>query len=212
MPKGKFLYLFVVFSVVVNIISCSDEDQKQKVDQQYLNSQEYSSFKKNTDRELTENSNSQNLADDLVQISDCSSISNFEISFSLDWGVLEELTDSTDLCISEEEGQQLTLLGEQSLEPLLVRWFLLEHQSAYRDAEIVVATFMDGELRSFTTVGMYEKIPAHNIGTKISVDGKGENTILIRSETIRDIKYPLEQKNTITAEYEINSEGGINEL
>lgn len=206
------MYLFVVFSVVVNIISCSDEDQKQKVDQQYLNSQEYSSFKKNTDRELTENSNSQNLADDLVQISDCSSISNFEISFSLDWGVLEELTDSTDLCISEEEGQQLTLLGEQSLEPLLVRWFLLEHQSAYRDAEIVVATFMDGELRSFTTVGMYEKIPAHNIGTKISVDGKGENTILIRSETIRDIKYPLEQKNTITAEYEINSEGGINEL
>lgn len=212
MVKGKFLYFFIVFSVVINVISCSDEDQKQRVDQQYLDSKEYSSFKKNTDRELTKNSNSQNLADDLVEISDCSSSSNFEISFSLDWDMLEELTNSADLCISEKEGRQLTLLGEQSLEPLLVRWFLLKHQSAYRDAEIVVATFMDRELRSFNTVGMYEKIPAHNIRTKISVDGKGENKMLIRSETIRDIKYPLEQKNTITAEYEINSEGGINEL
>ncbi|NIT59293.1 MAG: hypothetical protein GWN00_24640 [Aliifodinibius sp.] len=212
MAKRSFFYLILVFTVVVNVISCSDENQKQKVDQQYLDSKEYSSFKKNTDREITKNSNSQNLADDLVEISDCSSISNFKTSFSLDWDVLQELTKSVDPCISEKEGRQLTLLGEQSLEPLLVRWYLLEHQSAYRDAEIVVATFMDGELRSFNTVGMYEKIPAHNIRTKILVDGKGEDTILIRTETIRDIKYPIEQKNTITAEYEINSEGGINEL
>jgi hypothetical protein len=43
------------------------------------------------------------------------------------------------------------------------------------------------------------------------VNSKG-SVIFIRSETIRDIKYPLEQKNTITTEYEIDADGGINEL
>ena len=92
-----------------------------------------------------------------------------------------------------------------------MRWYLLEYQSAYRDAEVITATFSGRELRSFKTVGIYEQIPARSIQTKISVNRKG-NSIIIKSETIRDIKYPLEQKNTITTEYEIDASGGINEL
>lgn len=210
MVKNKFFYLFIILAVSVSSISCSKE-KEQKVDERYLDSQEYSAFKKNTDQELKKSSNSENLADDLVEISDCSSVSNLEPSFSLDWDVLKELKTKADPCNLGEEGQRLTLVGEQSLQPQTVRWFLLENQSAYRNAEVIVATFNNEQLRSFTTVGMYEKIPAHNIRTNITVNSKG-NTMLIRSETIRNIKYPVEQKNTITAEYTINAKGRINEL
>lgn len=204
--------MFILLAVAVSLISCSEEQQQeQKVDQQYLDSQEYSSFKKSTDRELNKKSNSKSLADDLVAISECTAVTNLDPPFSLDWDMLEELTAKANSCNLEEEGRQLTFVGEQSLQPLTVRWFLLENESAYRDAEIIVATFSKNKLRSFSTVGMYEKIPAHNIQTNITVNNKG-NMMVIRSETIRDIKYPLEQKNTITAEYEINANGGINEL
>ena len=210
MAKGKFLYLFIVFAVVVSSASCSEE-QEQKVDQQYLNSQDYSSFKKSTDEELKSNDHSENLADDLIEISDCSSKSILESPLFLDWEVLEGLKAKAESCYIEEESQRLTLVGEQSLELQMVRWFLLEYPSAYRDAEVIVATFSGKELRSFDTVGIYEQIPARSIQTDISVNSK-ENSIFIRSETIRDIKYPLEQKNTITTEYEIDANGGINEL
>ncbi len=210
MAKGKFLYLFIVFAVVVSSASCSEE-QERKVDQQYLNSQDYSSFKKSTDEELKSNDHSENLADDLIEISYCSSKSILESPLFLDWEVLEGLKAKAESCYIEEESQRLTLVGEQSLELQTVRWFLLEYPSAYRDAEVIVATFSGKELRSFDTVGIYEQIPARSIQTDISVNSK-ENSIFIRSETIRDIKYPLEQKNTITTEYEIDANGGINEL
>lgn len=210
MAQSKFFYLFILLGTVVSFISCSEE-QDQEIDQQYLDSQEYSSFKENTDWEIKKNSNSENLAADLVKISDCNPTHTLETPFLLDWDMLEELNAKADQCNIEQEGQQLTLLAEQSLYQQTIRWYLLEPQSAYRDAEVIVATFNDNKLRSFTIVGMYEKIPAHNIQTKIRVNRKG-NTMAIRSETIRDIKYPLEQKNTITANYEINASGGINEL
>lgn len=202
--------MFIVFAVVVSSVSCSEEQDK-KVDQQYLNSQEYSSFKKNTNEELKSNDHSENLANDLVEISDCSFSAALQSPFSLDWEVLEGLKAKAESCHLEEENQRLTLVGIQSLEQQTVRWFLLEHPSAYRDAEVIVATFSGKELRSFNTVGIYEQIPARSIQTDITVNSRGSN-IFIRSKTIRDIKYPLEQKNTITAEYEIDAEGGINEL
>jgi hypothetical protein len=212
MANKKCFFLFILLAAMVSSVSCSKE-QEQKVDQQYLNSQDYSAFKKSTDAELKSNSDSQNLADDLVKISDCGYSPNLESPFSLDWEVLEELTANkeAELCSVEREGQRLTLAGVQSFGTQTVRWFLLENQSAYRDAEVITATFSGKELRSFDTVGIYEQIPARSIHTDISVNSKG-SVIFIRSETIRDIKYPLEQKNTITTEYEIDAEGGINEL
>ena len=209
MPKEKLFYLFVVLAVAASFISCSEE-QEQKVDQQYLDAQDYSAFKKNTDQELERKNNSKHLGDNLAKISDCGSVSNFEAPFSIDWEVLKELSTEADACNTEEESQRLTLLGEQTMHPRTIRWFLLEHPSAYRNAEVIVATFSGKKLRSFSTVGVYEKIPAHNIQTNITVNSKG-NTVFIRSETIRDINYPLEQKNTITADYEIDADGGINE-
>lgn len=210
MVKRKVFYVFIIFAVAVSSISCSEE-KEQKVDKQYLDAQDYSVFKENTDQELKESSNSENLADNLVKVSDCASVSTLEMPFSLDWDVLKKLTSKADPCNVEEEHQTLTLVAEQTLEAQTVRWFLLDYQSVYTNAEVIVATFSDNELRSFSTVGMYEKIPAQNIQTTITVNGEG-NSMLIRSETIRDIKYPMEQKNTITAEYEINAKGSINEL
>ncbi len=210
MVKRKFFYFFIVLAVTVNFISCT-EDQEQTIDDNYLDSQDYSAFKENTDREIERNSDAINLADYLVKLSDCDSISNLETPVLLDWDVLEKLMEKSDPCSVEEEHQKLTLVGEQQLQAQTVRWFLVDYQSAYTNAEVVVATFSGNELRSFTTVGMYEKIPAHNIQTNIRVKSEG-NTMLIRSETIRDIQYPLEQKNIITSDYKINSDGSINEL
>ncbi|PAU95636.1 hypothetical protein CK503_00805 [Aliifodinibius salipaludis] len=210
MVKRKVFYVFIIFAVAVSFISCSEE-KEQKVDKQYLDAQDYSTFKENTDQELKESSNSENLADNLVEVSDCASVSTLEMPFSLNWEVLKNLSLKADPCNVEEEHQTLTLVAEQTLEAQTVRWFLLDYQSVYTNAEVIVATFSDNELRSFSTVGMYEKIPAHNIQTTITVNGEG-NSMLIRSETIRDIKYPVEQKNTITVEYKINAKGSINEL
>lgn len=71
--------MFIVLAVAASFISCSEEKQ-QKVDQQYLDSQEYSDFKQNTDRELNED-DSEKLADDLVKISDCDTGYNLEPPF-----------------------------------------------------------------------------------------------------------------------------------
>ena len=210
MDKGKSFFLFILFAVIVGSVSCSKE-QEQKVDQQYLNSQDYAAFKESTNEELKSNDDSNNLADDLIAISDCGSISDLEAPVVLDWEMLEGLTANAEACQTEKEGQRLTPVGVQSYGTQTVRWYLLEHQSAYRDAEVITATFSGKELRSFKTVGIYEQIPARSIQTEISVNRKG-NSIFIKSEIIRDIKYPLEQKNTITTVYEIDAKGGINEL
>jgi hypothetical protein len=93
----------------------------------------------------------------------------------------------------------------------ILRWYLLERQSAYRDAELIVATFDGNKLRSFMSVGLFEKIPARTVSTTISVNERN-NMLYIRSETNRDIKYPLDQENIIVTEFEVDADGGINEL
>lgn len=210
MANKKSFFLFILLAVLVSSVSCSKE-QEQKVDEQYLNSQDYSAFKKSTDAELKSNTDSKNLADDLEKVSDCEYSAALESSVTLDWATLKNLASKTEACQIESEGQRLSLVGVQSYGSQAVRWFLLENQSAYRDAEVIIATFNGKEMRSFKTVGIFEQIPARSINTDISVKRRG-NTIFIQSETIRDIKYPLEQKNIITTEYEIDADGGINEL
>ena len=113
MAKGKYFFLFILFAVIVGSVSCSKE-QEQKVDQQYLDSQDYAAFKESTNEELKSNDDSNNLADDLIDISDCGYNPDLEARGGLDWELLERLTENAEACQTEKEGQRLTPVGVQS--------------------------------------------------------------------------------------------------
>lgn len=205
------LVCLLVLLVFTFFVSCS-EDEKHTVDQQYLDSEEYTSFKENADSEIqTSQNDSENIGEDLVAITECTSAQTFVTPVSFEWVDIEELRGQVANCEKKSESTTITMFAQQKWSNQVLRWYILERQSAYRDAEVIVATFDGNRLRSFMSVGFFEKIPARTVSTTISVNQR-DDMLYIRSETNRNIKYPLDQENTIITDYEIDANGGINEL
>lgn len=207
--RSACLFILVAFLFVAS--SCT-ENKNRTVDQQYLDSQEYSSFKENADSEIQSSQNdSENIGEDLVAIAECTPVQTFAIPVSFEWNDIEEHRRQSSDCEKKSESITITLFGQQEWSNMVLRWYLLERQSAYRDAEVIVATFDGNKLRSFRSVGLFEKIPARSVSTTITVNERN-NVLFIRSETNRDIEYPLDQENIIVTEFEVDADGGINEL
>ncbi|MEL7834821.1 hypothetical protein [Fodinibius sp. Rm-B-1B1-1] len=206
----KVINVFTVGLFALLTISCSGE-QDQTVDQQYLDSQEYNSFKKDTDQEIERSANKgMNIGQQLQTLSTCESTAQITSPATFGWDEMQDYIKGTE-CQQDQEGSRIIFFGKQQWQNHFLGWFLIEYQSAYRDAEIVVATFHGGQLRSFQTVGVFEKVPAREISTIISISEKN-GALYIKSETNRNIKYPLKQENTIVVEYRIDDSGGISEL
>lgn len=204
----KVIRVFTVGLLVLLTFSCSKE-QDQTVDQQYLESQEYDRFKKNTDQEIESSANKEmDIGQQLEALSKCEFMPQVTLPATFGWDELQDFIKDTE-CQQDQESSRITFLGKQQGHTL--GWFVIEYQSAYRDAKIVVATFDGRQIRSFRTVGAFEKVPAREISTMVSVNEKN-GVFYIQSETNRNIKYPLKQENTIVTEYRIDESGGITEL
>lgn len=196
----------------VGMISCSEEEAE-TVDQEYLDSEEYSSFKENADKEINERSQeSKTLSEDLQKISTCSSVETLSLPLTADGNSLaEQLENISDECRLENEIRTITLLGNHSMPEVNLQLVLLERQTVYRDDELIAVTVDGEELRSFQTVGIYQKNPTREITTELTLQQNGSG-IRINTVTSRNIQYPIDQENSIETVYEVDAKGGIREL
>lgn len=200
---SNFLILF--FVVMVAIISCNE---KKSIEKDYLESEAYRSFKERTDQEIEQKAKlAASFKVSLRQFVGCKA-DKFETPFKLELAQLEKIPEE---CILNREAESLKLLGESNNSNQLIRWILLERTTVYNDQELVAAVFQDQELQSFKTVGVFQKNPSRLISSVLKVEKEAEK-IRITSQTTREIVYPIEQTNTVTATYQIDATGDIQQL
>lgn len=195
--------------LIIAAASCSKNEPNQ-IDQKYLNSEGYADFKKKTAQELTQKSDAHTtLQYRLQQFSDCGNSNQLELPLTVNEKKLASLIES-DSCEDDNIWPKLALLGESRFKKQTIRWVLLERETAYRDQELLVAVFMDKKLKGLKTVGIFQQNPSRKITSEISI--RGNEKLRITSRTIRDLLYPIDQKNVIKTEYTVSSEGIIREL
>lgn len=193
-------------------ISCAENQSEQEVDQNYLDSQEYSSFNQDAIEERLQKAKNATLESRLQQFSECEDSNQIGIPFNIDGqDILSFSEDASEICTVVNNRQSLKLLGESRFQNKIIRWILLDRQTAYRDQELLAVTFSGNDLRSFNTIGVYKENPSEDIKTEIQVRNK-ENILHVTSRTNRNLLYPIDQQNTITTMYQINADGDIREL
>lgn len=202
--------------IIPLLISCGqDEESNRQVDQNYLDSQEYSEFNEDaaSENEMKTNQNA-SMQERLTRFAECEPGEQMEIPFMVDDQQILDATEresTAENCIVENGQQSLKLVGESRFQNQTVRWVVLERQTAYRDQELFATIFRGDNLQSFNSVGVFKENPTEEIQTEIEVRNKG-NALLVTSRTTRNIFYPIEQENTVTTEYQIYTNGSIQEL
>lgn len=207
-----FLLGLSMIMVSVAVLSCSEEEE-QTVDQEYLDSQEYSSFKDDANTEIKENAEaSKTLSQDLQKVAECTTAEQLSIPLSTNEDDLAEwLQSASKECQLENEVRTITLLGSKKITDVNMQLVLFERQTVYTDDELIAVTYNGDELLSFTTVGIYQKNPTREITSDVRFEKDGDG-ILITSVTNRKIKYPIDQENRIETLYKVDGNGGIEEL
>lgn len=205
----------LLFLILPLLISCggNGEESEEQVDQNYIESQEYSDFDQDATREgeIKAKTNASMQAR-LQQFVECEDVDQMEIPFEVnEQQLIGAFGNIPENCTVENEHQSLKLLGESHFQNQIIRWIVLDRQTAYRDQELLATTFREGDLQSVNTVGVYKKNPSEEILTEVQVQNKN-STIHVTSRTTRNILYPIEQKNIITTEYQIDTDGSIREL
>lgn len=192
---------------IMGAISCSNNPKP--LNQEYLESGQYTQFKKGLTEELKKNVElDESFEWSLQQFTGCET-KHFSFPFELDLQKINTIQKSlSEKCTIQRKSQSLTLLGYHKLSNLLIRLILLDRETVYRDQEIIAVTFIDGELRSFRTVGVFQKNLSKQVTSKILLQNES-NEILITTRTNRNILYPIEQNNTVLTEYKIDLKGGI---
>lgn len=204
------LWILLIFLTVL-LQSCT-QSETQKVDQEYVDSQEYSRFNQDVIEERLKKAKNATIESRLQQFSECDDKSQIGVPLSIDEKDIVSLSaDTSEVCTVENKRQSLKLLGETNHQNQTIRWILLERQTAYRDQELFATTFRDGRLLGFITVGVYKENPSENIKTEIRVRNKGD-ILHVTSRTHRNLLYPIDQQNAVTTEYQIDADGSIREL
>lgn len=189
--------------------ACSDGNQS-TVDQQYLNSKQYAEFKKRSLHETQQKKRKDlSLQSFLQQFGNCADVQLKSLPIEFDADQVQHLLDTPkNFCSIETDTREIRFIAESFLSGYTLRWILVAQKTAYQDQELIASTFSDGELRSFTTVGVFKKNLSERITSNIRVQSQ-DGGIRITSTTNRDIIYPIEQANTIVSEYVIDEAGNI---
>ena len=211
---GLVMKRFCLINLVIWILlstACTDTDTNQStIDQKYLESKQYTEFKNRSLHETQQKTrNDVSLHSLLQQFGNCADVELKSLPVEFDADQVQHLLETaTDLCSIETDTRKIRLIAESFSSGYTLRWILVAQKTAYQDQELIAATFSDGELRSFTTVGVFKKNLSERITSNIRVQSQDGGTLII-STTDRDITYPIEQANTIESEYIINEAGNI---
>jgi hypothetical protein len=199
----------LILAVAVSLFACKEN---KPLDKAYLESEEYAAFHKRAKNEIelkTRNEGSYKW--NAHEFTDCN-VEMLSLPFEFNSQIVELLQKNiSGHCILEEKERSLKIIGETIFSNCQIRWILLNRQTAYRDQELVAVVFQGQELKSFKTLGVYKKNLSREALSRISVS-KRAGKVRILSKTDRNIIYPIEQTNIITAEYEIDAQGVIRQL
>lgn len=216
MARNITVVLFAL-AALFSLFGCTDSDNeptREIVDQQYMNSDRYHSFSRQADQEQRNARNQKiGLTAQLKSLTDCSVSESLTAPFTIDSLKIKQWIESGENnCISEQSFERspytLKVLAQTSFENINILWVLRSKISMYQDQELFIATYEDKELLSAENVGAYRENLKEKISTDIEVSPK-DRELMIAAVENRNIKYPIEQNNSIENVYYVTYRGRI---
>lgn len=209
-----YLVVFMVFTGLVGCDHSGDQSNRELVDQQYVDSENYHSFSSQVHQEQGDARNQKStLTDWLKSLSDCSVSQSLTAPFAIDSLKIAEWSESdTTTCFSgqsfESSSYTLRVLAQTSFHDVKMLWILHTRVSMYRDEELFLATYRNEKLQHAESMGVYRKNLKEHISTEIEVSPGSEELVITAVEN-RKIIYPIEQNNAVKNVYYVDSDGGI---
>lgn len=195
--------------IVAFLISCGD---RAPVDREYLESEKYRTFSEKESQEQNFRiENYKSLEKYLAEFGQCDLGKERNYPLQVDNRILEqEFSTCEGISNKYNTNFRIQNFGYSSFEDILIRWIIVQRESIYEDTEFIAATYRDGSLVGFQTVGVFRQNLQQHISTNIKVE-RQENNILIRSSMIRGIKYPFNYDNVIQSSFRIDTLGVVEE-
>lgn len=216
MARNFTVFLFALVALV-SFSGCAgsgNEPNREIVDQQYVDSETYHSFSSQANQEQENARNQKNgMSAQLKSLTDCSASQSLNAPFTIDSLKIMEWNDSDgNNCFNKQSFEKspytLKVLAQTSFNDVKILWILRSRISMYQDQELFIATYEDEELHSAESIGAYRENLKEKISTDIEVSPKNRQLVIAAVEN-RDIKYPIEQNNSIENIYYVTSRGGI---
>ncbi len=198
------------------LILTACEKESEPVNKEYIESEAYKEFKKDSKNHFSEQINGyESLHLYLQKFDPCTNALTLSLPLQLDKNTLQKYAvEFENKCGSTEPEDippyNLQDIGYTSLKDLTIRWMILEKESIYEDQQLLAVAYKDTELSDFKIIGKFKKNLSQKISSDIQVSQRGK-LVYIYTKMRRDIMYPIEQKNIVETNYLINRSGDIRE-
>lgn len=207
-PAKKLISLAFVILIWISFSSC-DEQGTGTIDDNYLSTKEYNQFARQADQEQTKSKKQKrSLTAKLGQMNQCPAALRKTVPLEIQKSSFGEQQSVSQSRTTSKAGYNLTLIACVSVDDLGIRWIVREWPSIYVHSELLMATYKNGDLISHEVVGLFRDNLSENISTNIDVK-TANNGLVVLAKMDRNIRYPIEQHNTVQTIYHINMEGNI---
>lgn len=209
----KFAFYFIVLASLIVVSGCSSPEPKE-IDQKYIDSRAYHSFSEQAEQERDQAQNMKvGLTAQLKSLAECSASPYISDPFTIDSTTVATWEDSAENdCLDNSSSRRspysLRVLAQSAFKDMKILWILRSRTSIYRDQELFVTTYGDQGLLSAESIGVFRKNLKEKVSTDIKVSSR-DNELTIETVENREIRYPLEQNNTIETVYNIDEQGLI---
>lgn len=213
MPNSLIIYYAVSFLLAAAFINtCAEEKNSPLVDQKYLQSNDYRSFKQKFRQEAVQKENQKrSLLAHLRELGNCKEVKPAALPLEINRKEVSAFLEASpehceQFVTSEELGFEIQLLREIRLKNYSLKLVLLKDESVYLNWQLLAVVFQNGKMGAYKRIGVFQKDPSKDIDTEILVLKKDKN-LLIKSEIIRKIMYPIKQENTTVMQLVVSSKG-----
>lgn len=204
-PKAGLLLFFAIF-----LFSCGD---RAPVDKKYLESERYQQFSEKQAQEHTLRiENYKTFEKYLSEFSQCALGKERDYPLHIDNAIADKELSTCNAVGDKYDISNFRIrsFGYSSFGDIIIRWIIVKKESIYEDTELFAATYRDGSLVSFKTVGVFRQNLQQDITTNIEVE-REEDFIRIQSSMDRGVKYPINYDNVTQSTFQIDSLGRIKE-
>jgi hypothetical protein len=202
------------WGLILCLIVTACEKESEPIDKEYIESEAYKNFKKNSNNNFSEQINGyESLHHYLQKFEPCAKALKLSLPLHIDKNMLQRnAADFGKECEVPGTGgispYNMQDIGYTSLKQITIRWIILEKESIYEDQQLLAVAYKDSVLSDFKIIGKFQKNLSQKISSDIQVSQRGE-LVYINTTMRRNILYPIEQKNITETNYRINSNGDI---
>ena len=216
----KISVFWIIYPVIAfALISCSF-DGSETINDRYLNTEQYQSFKSQADAEIQQNiRRHKELRGYVEQLTDCNNVRRLSGTFTITRQQIDSLktiiaSSDTVCAISSTLNDVrfgLTAIGKTEVSDLKVLWMILDLQAAYEDYQLLAATFKEETMIDFGAIGIFKRNLSERLMSNVHIRKRGDS-IEILSTTERMIKHPIEQNYSVEQKYRIGADGIVKQL